>query len=250
VRRWTRAETRAACTVSLATRLRLSHAASTARSDGGGTKVTPSSRSESDPHADGGNHDPSASLLDSWALGNTLHGNMANSDSLGDVLREARVKIDLSLHDLAKKLHLSPSYISDLENTRRVPTKEVLGRLADVLGLKMDNLMPMWLSPSGSDDPLDWRMVGYTIHGYELWGSFEECARVSNKVSERLRSRDTLQSLSLEELLTFLFFGARAERHSGETREDTSEEERVLDEIVRRKGVRWARTEVERTNRT
>jgi ATP-dependent Lhr-like helicase len=103
-----------------------------------------------------------------------------------------------------------------------------------------------WLSPSGSEVP-DWRIVGHTIKGYELWGSFEECSRVSMMVGDRLRSRDALQSLSVNELLTFLFFSSRAERHGGDTWEDTHEQDTVLEEIVRRQGIEWVRAEVERT---
>lgn len=66
---------------------------------------------------------------------------MANSESLGDVLREARGRADLSLRDLAKKLGITPSYISDIENDRRVPSEEVLGQLAGALGLELDELM-------------------------------------------------------------------------------------------------------------
>jgi transcriptional regulator with XRE-family HTH domain len=70
---------------------------------------------------------------------------MANSDgrSLGDVLREARVAADLTLRDLAKKLSISPSYISDIENDRRVPAEDVLRQLANELELKFDDLMAM-----------------------------------------------------------------------------------------------------------
>jgi transcriptional regulator with XRE-family HTH domain len=70
---------------------------------------------------------------------------MANTDgrTLGEVLRDARVKADLTLRDLAKKLSISPSYISDIENDRRVPAEEVLRQLAGELKLKFDDLMAM-----------------------------------------------------------------------------------------------------------
>jgi transcriptional regulator with XRE-family HTH domain len=68
---------------------------------------------------------------------------MANSKSLGEVLRDARVKTDMSLRDLAKKLDITPSYISDIENDRRVPAEEVLQLFADALGLDHDDLMAM-----------------------------------------------------------------------------------------------------------
>lgn len=68
---------------------------------------------------------------------------MADTDgrTLGDVLRNKRVELDISLRDLAKKLAIAPSYLSDIENNRRVPSEDVLERLAAELKLKLDDLM-------------------------------------------------------------------------------------------------------------
>ena len=68
---------------------------------------------------------------------------MADTDgrSLGEVLRSKRVETDISLRDLAKRLGLAPSYRSDIENDRRVPSEDVLQRIAAELNLKFDDLM-------------------------------------------------------------------------------------------------------------
>ena len=70
---------------------------------------------------------------------------MANTDgrSLGEVVRDARVVASLSLRDVAKKLDLAASYLSDIENDRRVPSEEVTRSLADFLGLNFDDLMAL-----------------------------------------------------------------------------------------------------------
>jgi transcriptional regulator with XRE-family HTH domain len=69
---------------------------------------------------------------------------MANTQgTLGEVLRGARNNADLSLRDLAKKLSVTASYLSDIENDRRVPSEEVLGELAKVFNLKLDDLMAL-----------------------------------------------------------------------------------------------------------
>ncbi len=67
---------------------------------------------------------------------------MANSSdkTIGEVIRDARMAADLSLRDLSKKLELSPSYISDIENDRRVPSEEVMAQLADLLKLDFNDL--------------------------------------------------------------------------------------------------------------
>ena len=51
----------------------------------------------------------------------------------------------------------------------------------------------------------DWVKFAHTINGYEVAGSFEECARLSNDG----------QANTLTELRCALFFMSRAERHSG-----------------------------------
>ncbi len=68
---------------------------------------------------------------------------MANTadKTLGEVLYDARVAADLSLRDLAKKLNISPSYISDIENARRVPSEDVMKQIAEALELDFDDLM-------------------------------------------------------------------------------------------------------------
>jgi transcriptional regulator with XRE-family HTH domain len=68
---------------------------------------------------------------------------MANSaaGTLGETLRDARVSLSVSLRELAKKLGLAPSYLSDIENDRRVPSEDVLQKLATELELKFDDLM-------------------------------------------------------------------------------------------------------------
>ena len=61
--------------------------------------------------------------------------------TLGEVIHDARAKLDLSLRDLTKKLKITPSYLSDIENNRRIPSEAVLGDLAQLLKLDYDDLM-------------------------------------------------------------------------------------------------------------
>lgn len=61
---------------------------------------------------------------------------------MGEFIREARVATG-SLREFAKKLGITPSYMSDIENDRRVPAEDVLRKIADLLKLDFDNLMAM-----------------------------------------------------------------------------------------------------------
>ena len=61
--------------------------------------------------------------------------------SVGDVINEARVRKRLGLRALARELNIAPSYLSDIENDRRVPSETVLRDMARVLELDFDKLM-------------------------------------------------------------------------------------------------------------
>lgn len=61
--------------------------------------------------------------------------------TLGGRLREARVANDFGLRELAKKLEISPTHLSDIENDRRLPSEELLKALAQHLKLEFDELM-------------------------------------------------------------------------------------------------------------
>ena len=64
-----------------------------------------------------------------------------DNKTIGDLIHEARAKKNLSLRDVTKKLDMTPSYLSDIENNRRVPSEEVLGKLANFLHLDYNDLM-------------------------------------------------------------------------------------------------------------
>src|SRR5438093_13569616 len=63
--------------------------------------------------------------------------------SLGDIIRDARVAADISLRELAKKLSITASYISDIENNHRIPSEEVLRGIAETFDLPFDRLMAL-----------------------------------------------------------------------------------------------------------
>ncbi len=61
--------------------------------------------------------------------------------TLGTQIRDARIHAKQTLRGLARELELSPSYIYDIEYDRRVPSDEVLRRIADRLELNLDGLL-------------------------------------------------------------------------------------------------------------
>jgi nitrogen PTS system EIIA component len=61
--------------------------------------------------------------------------------TLGGRVRRARVEAGLGLRELARRLEKTPSYLSDIENNRRVPSEPVLRDLSRELPVEFDELM-------------------------------------------------------------------------------------------------------------
>jgi transcriptional regulator with XRE-family HTH domain len=69
---------------------------------------------------------------------------MANNKielTLGDQIRMGRARLKMTLRELATATDSSPSYLSDIENDRRVPSEMVLRAIASTLELDFDDLM-------------------------------------------------------------------------------------------------------------
>lgn len=62
-------------------------------------------------------------------------------ETLGDRIRVGRARKRITLRALAKRLGKAPSYLSDIENDRRVPAEETLRAIAEALDLDFDELM-------------------------------------------------------------------------------------------------------------
>ena len=60
---------------------------------------------------------------------------------MGEALRLLRIFIGYKSAELAKKLELSQSYVSELENGKKQPTMEVLDKYAKVFEMKKSTLM-------------------------------------------------------------------------------------------------------------
>lgn len=63
------------------------------------------------------------------------------SASLGEQLRKARVAKGLGLRELARLGDIAPSYLSDIEYGRRVPSEPVLATLCRLLDLDYDAML-------------------------------------------------------------------------------------------------------------
>lgn len=68
---------------------------------------------------------------------------MSTPTSLGDEIRAARVDKGLGLRELARLIDKAPSYVSDIEHNRRVPSEEVLTEICKHLDLDLDRALSL-----------------------------------------------------------------------------------------------------------
>jgi len=67
--------------------------------------------------------------------------NEKESKQLGGNIKAFRAKQGLSQEELAKKADISRTHLSDIETGRRNPTFGIIERIADVLGVRLDELV-------------------------------------------------------------------------------------------------------------
>ena len=68
---------------------------------------------------------------------------MTRQASLGDEIRDARVAKGLGLRALARLIEIAPSYLSDIEYNRRLPSEEVLRNICRHLELDVDRMLAL-----------------------------------------------------------------------------------------------------------
>jgi len=69
--------------------------------------------------------------------------------SLGEVIRQQRVTMPLTLQELADQAHVSPSHLGRIERGERFPSARILRKIAKPLGFEEDELFTLagYLSP-------------------------------------------------------------------------------------------------------
>ncbi len=68
---------------------------------------------------------------------------------LGEIIRQQRVKIPLTLQELAAKTSVSPSHLGRIERGERFPSARIFKRIAHPLGFEEDELFTLagYLTP-------------------------------------------------------------------------------------------------------
>lgn len=86
---------------------------------------------------------------------------------MGQRLRAARKAAKMSLREMARRVHLSPSFISQVELGRAAPSVGTLYAMVTELGLSLDSLMaedaaPRDLESAGAVDPVNTASGGHS----------------------------------------------------------------------------------------
>jgi transcriptional regulator with XRE-family HTH domain len=112
--------------------------------------------------------------------------------TLGEIIREGRLAKKLGLRELARELEITPSYLSDIENDRRVPSEEVLRKLAARLDLDADHLLAF---AGRFDDDAERYLKGNP----SVWALFRRISEKRLKPDDIERLADHLEKLGNDE---------------------------------------------------
>ncbi len=74
---------------------------------------------------------------------------MSAEISLGEIIRQQRVTMPLTLQELADQARVSPSHLGRIERGERFPSARILRKIAEPLGFEEDELFTLagYLSP-------------------------------------------------------------------------------------------------------
>jgi mannose-6-phosphate isomerase-like protein (cupin superfamily)/DNA-binding XRE family transcriptional regulator len=78
---------------------------------------------------------------------------MTELNGVGQQLRQARLAAGMSVREMARRVDVSPSFISQIELGRTMPSVGTLYAIASELGVSLDGLMPVHPAEPTPDEP-------------------------------------------------------------------------------------------------
>ena len=87
------------------------------------------------------------------------------SKTVGETLRQTRVSKDLGLREFAKKLHLNPQALGNIEHNHSLPSDTILANAADYLGLDFSTLAHQRDNPPSLNPVYSIRFGPCIVHG-------------------------------------------------------------------------------------
>ncbi len=111
-----------------------------------------------------------------------------SAENLGAAIRAAREARGLSLRELARRIEVSPSFVSQVERGKANPSVGTLYALVSVLGMSLNELLGGPAEPSWPGGPTAWpRIVAPVVRARE-----RRRVQMSGVVWERLTADDPL----------------------------------------------------------
>ena len=81
------------------------------------------------------------------------------AENLGAAVRQARERRGLSLRELARRMEVSPSFVSQVERGKANPSVGTLYSLVSVLGVSLNELLGGPEEPPSAGDPTTWPRI-------------------------------------------------------------------------------------------
>ena len=88
-------------------------------------------------------------------------GNIERKVGLGNVLKLLRIAREMSTKDLATKMNVSSTYISEVEANNKKPSLEMLSRYSDALEVSKSTIL--YFDEEGEKNGYDYKRLLYTI---------------------------------------------------------------------------------------
>lgn len=113
-----------------------------------------------------------------------------------ETLKEIRKNNGLKLADVAKKLGVTPGYVSHLETGRFKPTVQLIGKLANALGVSEKKIREVILNTDHSKTLQDSWITGIKINGYPVIEAFTYNLLANKQGS--LKNKETIKRQLIE----------------------------------------------------
>lgn len=111
---------------------------------------------------------------------------MQKGISLGDTIRKLRLRAGLALREMARRVGVSASHQSDIEHGRRMPSDEVLRKIADQLSEVGGTFEAMRLLKPQLEEDLD-KWVTADRHVRQLLREWKDSGVSGRRLLERYR---------------------------------------------------------------
>lgn len=117
--------------------------------------------------------------------------------TLQNILRNTRISKKLKTKEIATALGIDQALISKFENGKRIPTKEQILKLSNILELEYENLLVLWIKEriyaEVGNDEYTYKAIMMVAEEIEFYGSFKR-ASLSIELQNILTEIDVLKN--------------------------------------------------------